>query len=240
MRAGLRVFLVWLAVLASGAGQNAPLTGGGLAGLELPPAPESRVLDVAGLLDRHPGHHEVFSQRLKLLEERHDLPAYLVIYSSLVVGDLSRRPRELYEAWIGEGHDGVVVVCEVDTRRLEIAFPLGGERELLEDEDFTTRLPDHLLIPVTSALKTELSGEERPLEFLDQLTATLVLELDEILREAEEADNRASTWQYVVITLAIGGMIGVLGYYGHCFANRAESRSREQFYFPRRNWVSTM
>lgn len=180
-------------------------------------------------MDLYSEQAAIISARLKKLEAEHDLPIYLVIRSSLVTGDVAERARELYDAWIGARYEGVVLVCEIDSRQLEIAFPLERDSSFSPDEAVMTRFPDHRLVPLIRAVNVETRGVMDKMEFLDRLTATLVRELDILLFVEEE---RSDTGRFIGVTLVLGTLIGLLGYLGHRFVSRAEIRSHEQFYFP--------
>jgi hypothetical protein len=222
----------WCAFLADGFGQRSQFLGGSVPVYATPPAPASRILDEAGVLDLYSEQAAIISARLKKLEAQHGLPTYLVIYSSLVTRDVADRPRELYDAWIGARHEGVVLVCEIDSRQLEIAFPLDRESSFSPEEAVMTRFPDHRLVPLIRAINLEVKetrGVKDKVEFLDRLTATLVQELDVLLFVEEEMSD---TGLFIGVTLILGTLIGLLGYFGHRFVTRAEIKSHEQFYFP--------
>lgn len=210
-------------------GQSSVPLGSNLPGESIPTAPQSRILDQAGLLDADPEKKAEISERLQAIYQKHDLPVYLVLHSSLVAGDIGSYPRNLYEAWIGEENDGAVAVIEVDSRAVEMAFPLNAENNPHERRLEMTRLPEHLLTPLFAAVRMETKEVDDRITYVDRFSEVFTRELDLVL----VGDGRSSgAGQFVLVTLLVGLVIGLSGYLCHRYTQRAEAELREQYFLP--------
>ncbi|MDA0768132.1 MAG: hypothetical protein O3A92_15085, partial [Verrucomicrobia bacterium] len=186
--------LVWMAGMGLG----------GVGGEELPAAPAGHVLDEAGLFDRHPEELAVISGRLLALQEEHELPVYLAIYGGLMHTGIGKQTRQLYDAWIGKGSEGVVVVWDSDSDRLEFGLPTMGYYDLGGESPAVARLPEHRLRPIMVELRTEMAERESKQEAVDRLSVVLATRLDWLLEDT--APRRGiSPGKVAAATLVLGG-----------------------------------
>jgi hypothetical protein len=221
---------VWMAACEAAPAQLPRGFGGGAVGL--PEAPESHVLDAAGLFKRDQEKLTELSRGLLELEQRHDLQVFVAIYGGILSGGVTNRAQELYDAWIGGGKDGIVVVCDTDTRALDIGLPQASFSGVVEDGGPTTRLPDYRMIPIMRRLQAELSGEQDQVEYLDQMVTLLVVELDRVMSAKPAGLAARSTWQFILLVITIGLLLAGLGLVGQRYLRRADQKARERYYLP--------
>lgn len=221
---GLFAVAVWCLVLGMG-------FGGRLVAEGLPAKPVTHVLDEAGLFDRHPKRLELISGRLLELQENHDLPVYLVLYGGLLDANLADQARELHRAWIGDRLDGIVVVWDGDMRQLEFGLPMTAHLDLEEQNGPMTRMPDHRLDPVLKEVRSSVEGLDDKRELVERLSVVLVARLDWMLRDLQPRRG-ITAGEVAVATLALGGILGLLGLVAAKFLRQSEIETRRQCYFP--------
>ncbi|NNM29375.1 MAG: hypothetical protein HKO57_07635 [Akkermansiaceae bacterium] len=220
--------------VATGAVQGQLRSGleGGPDPADLPPAPDSHVFDSAELFKRDPDTFRQISERLTGLREKHGLPVYLAVYGGILTGGVSDRAEALYATWVGKGNDGVVVVCDTDTRSLDMGLPPASHHGISVDEDRLTRLPDYKMIPIMRKMQVELNGEEDQVLYLDRMTEILAEDLDALLSARREGLRDVSTWKFILAVLVVGAVLAGLGVLGHRFISNADLRARQRFYLP--------
>ena len=155
-------------------------------GAELPLPPSGRVLDEAGLFDRKPRKLEVISQRLNGFVEEHGLPVYLVIYGGLIGEQIDQRSRQLHEAWIGRGQDGLIVVWDSDTGELEFGLPRATYYDAGLRDGEVTRLPDQRVRPVLDEVRAQVEGIAGKTEYAERVSEVLVAQLDGMFRQGKQ------------------------------------------------------
>ena len=193
---------------------------------EVPEAPASRIHDVVSLFDRD---HEAFdriSLRLREIQGRHGIPVYLAVYSSLMFQDAASHGRFLFNRWVGEGEDGVLILYEVDFRKAYLVVPMdelgmGGAAS-------ETRLPEYDLAPIVRELDALAPEGADRIAFLDRYTSVLGERLDELL--AEEAG--ASPLKFAVLILAIGAALGGVGFFLRSTLRDSAEKPQERNRFP--------
>lgn len=200
-------------------------------GGEIPPAPEGRVLDEARLFAREPERLAEVSWRLETLVQEHRMPVYLAIYGALIDGRIDQRSRQLHEAWIGEGQDGVVVVWDSDTGDLEFGLPRATYYDAGLEPGWTTRLPDQRLRPVLDEVRAGVEGVADKKDFVERLTEVLASRLDQMLEQGGERRG-GSTGTVIAGTVVAGGLLSLLGLWAGRFKKRVEEAPRRKCYFP--------
>ena len=205
--------------------------GGRLVAEDLPAKPVTHVLDESGLFDRHPERLELISGRLLGLQESHDLPVYLVIYGGLLDASLADQARDLHGAWIGDHLDGIVVVWDGDLRQLEFGLPMTAHLDMEEQDGPMTRMPSHRLLPILKGVRSGVEGLDDKREYVERLSVVLVARLDWMLRDLQPRQG-ISAGEVAVATLALGGILGLLGLVAAKFLRQSEIETRRQCYFP--------
>ena len=200
--------------------------------VDLPMQPPSHVLDVAGLFDRHPEELAEISGMLKSLKEKHGVPVYLAVYAGLLRGGVTEQSKLLFDTWVGEGKDGLVVVCDTDSKKLDVGMPLANFAELENGEMLLSRLPDSEVIPILLELEEKLAGRENRVEYLTDMTEHLTARLDGVLSVERKTGPDAEAWKIAGITLLAVGVLGMLGWLASRMMRGADGKAREQFFFP--------
>lgn len=225
--------LRWLSLLVGCLG----LLLGGWAGAatidptRIPPPPATHVLDVAGLFEREPERLEEISGRLLELQERHELPVYLVIYPGLIHTSIEDQARALFKAWIPTGEEGIVVTCDTDTQRIEFGLPDPGMLDGQQGEGRVPRLPDYRLLPVLDQVLVDLEGTDDQADYIDRLSLVLFVRLSWMLRDGQTRGT-FSAWKVAGGTVAVCLILGTIGLIGARFVKKTELKAKEQFFFP--------
>jgi len=227
---GCLLACLWLGGVLSCPGQLTDSLG--RLNVELPKPPPSHVLDVAGLFDRHPEELAEISGMLKSLEAKHGVPVYLAVYAGLLRGGVREQSKVLFDTWIGDGGDGLVVVCDTDSRKLDVGMPLASFQELENGEVIVSRLPDEEVIPILLELKEKLAGREDGVDYLVELTAHLTTRLDGMLSVERSTGPDKAAWIIVGITLLAVGVLGLLGWVASRWMRGSDVKAAEQFFFP--------
>lgn len=200
--------------------------------IEVPVPPPSHVLDEAGIFRREAERLQGISERLLRLKRDHGFSVYLAVYPGLLRNTIWEQARALVDGWVGAGNDGLVLVFDIDTRLLEVALPRVTSQEPGGNDLLMPRISEDDVKAILEELKSKrLLGSDRR-EGLDRLTEILVQRLDALLTEEPRKAETASTVKFVVIVLAVGLVLGVLGMGVHRAMSASEARAREQFYFP--------
>ncbi len=158
--------------------------GARMAGDDLPPAPQSHVLDDAELFREQPEKLATIKAKLAAMEGKYAYPVYLAVYYSVYDGDLQGRAEALRKAWIGEKARGMVIVYQLDPvvsgDNPSIAYYHGSE--LQSDLSGSEKLQlisgnevDAMLARVLAEVKADDSED---IAFLDGLVAGLEGEID--------------------------------------------------------------
>ncbi len=200
--------------------------------VDLPMPPPSHVLDVAGLFDRHPEKLREISGMLRDLEAKHGVPVYLAVYGGLLRGGVTDQAKVLFDTWIDEGEDGMIVVCDTDTQQLDVGLPVASFRRMEDDAAMMSRLPDVEVIPILFELKEKLAGREDRVDYLVEMTEHLTMRLDEVLSVRRGGGLDRDSWMIAGITLLVGGGLALLGWLASRRLQGAEEKAREQFFFP--------
>lgn len=198
---------------------------------EYPPVPMGHVLDESGLFDRHPERLVEISTRLMELEEKHEMPVYIAIYGGLLQSRIKQQTQGLHGAWVGDDEDGVVVVWDSDTRRLEFGLPVAAYYDLGGEDGPATRLPDKRMRPVLNEVMDEVEAVENKLEYVERLSTVLVARLDYMLAEDRKPEG-VSTMRVVVATVFLGGILAGMGLCAGRLVRGVEEKPRRQCYFP--------
>ncbi len=204
----------------------------GLLSVDLPKPPPTHVLDVAGLFDRHPEELKKISGQLKSLKKKHGVPVYLAVYSGLLRGGVREQSKLLFDTWIGEGRDGLVVVCDTDSQKLDVGMPLANFAALENGEVMVSRLPDAEVVPILLELKEKLAGRKDRVDYLMEMTEHLTTRLDGILSVERKTGPDAEAWKIAGITLLAVGVLTLLGWLASRMMRGADVKAREQFFFP--------
>ena len=135
----LRAVMTMIALLtAEGLAANSLAAGG----LNMPLPPPSHVLDAGQVFTRHPEKLEEISKSLKALEEQHGVPVYLAVYSGLIRTSVARQSKDLFDLWVGDDKDGIVVVCDTDHSRIDLGLPKASYYPMGDERAKSTRLPE--------------------------------------------------------------------------------------------------
>ena len=226
----LCVAVVWLLGLMPSHGQLTDSLG--RLNVDLPKPPPSHVLDVAGLFDRHPEEFAEVSGMLKALERKHGVPVYLAVYAGLLRGGVTEQSKLLFDTWVGEGQDGLVVVCDMDSKTLDVGMPLAIFAENENGEIMVTRLPDTEVIPIFLELREKLAGRTDRVQYLVEMTEHLTTRLDGVLSVERKTGPDAGAWMIAGVTLLAVAVLTLIGWLASRMMSGADVKAREQFYFP--------
>lgn len=200
--------------------------------VDLPMPPPSHVLDVGGLFDRYPEQLAEISKMLRELEDRHEVPVYLVVYAGLLRGGVTERATEFFDTWIGVDRDGLVVVCDADAGKLDLGLPMASPKSGEEGGVLVSRLTDAEIIPISMELQKMLEGREDPQDYLVEMTRHLTTRLDGVLSVPRSDGLDRETWMIGGLTLLVTGVVLMVGWFTSRRLQGAEERAREQFFFP--------
>lgn len=200
--------------------------------LEMPMPPPSHVLDAGEVFARHQEKLEEISTALMQLEKKHGVPVYLVVYSGLLRTSVGGQAKDLFDLWIGDDKDGIVVVCNTDDARVALGRPRANTPSRDDEQPWMTRLPESRLVPIVRELKREIDGGADPVNFVSQVAEILTTRLDELLSVEQKGWRDGSAWKVGVATVGVGVLLGALGFWMSRSMKHAEERAREQFYFP--------
>ncbi|GEM_PF-1261685 len=223
--------ICWTGVILGG---MAPLLaqGAGDGGAAHPPPPANRILDDAELFKRAPERLTAISERLVAFEKEHGIPIYLVVYAGVIRGNVTQRAQELYEAWVGAGRDGIVIVCDTDTREVDLGLPGQQPEDLEGGRKSVTRLPAYRMVPVLAALRMELDGVRKRVDYLDGMTRILTERLGAVLDESGTERQLWSNYTLAAVLVGAGAMVVLLGLWANRRLRAMETKEREKFYFP--------
>lgn len=221
--------LAWLLGTTAGPGQ---LTGSFSGDADRPKPPPSHVLDVAGLFDRHPDELAIISGMLKSLEEEHGMGVYLTVHAGLLQGGVEGQARRLFDTWVGEGTDGLVLVYDMDSRELDVGRPLAALTRMESGEVLVSRLPEAELMPILLELRAKVADREDQAASLVEMTGHLATRLGALLSLERKTGPDAGAWKIAWITLSAGGILALLGWLLNRVVRGADVRAREQFHFP--------
>ena len=193
---------------------------------EAPPAPATRIHDVVSLFSRD---HEAFDQisvRLRDFESRHGIPVFLAVYSPLMFDDAGSQGRFLFDRWIGDGADGVVILFNIESGKAVVTLPMAGVGAAGPE----SRLPEFHLSAIVRELDTMEAGRGDKIAFLDSYTTTLVNRLDVLLKK--EGESASAPWQFAILVLALGCVVAGVGFFVRKVIREATRGSRQQHRFP--------
>lgn len=200
--------------------------------LEIPIGPPSRVLDAGEVFHRYPEKLKEISASLKQIEKTHGIPIYLVVYSGLIRTSVTRQAKDLFALWVGPDRDGIVVVCDTDEARVELGLPGASYRSMDDERAHISRLPDSHIVPIVRELKRTVDETAAPADYIPQMVDILTTRLDAVLTVEPRGWKEKATWKIGLVTIGLGALVGVVGFWVSRFLKQAEEKAREQFLFP--------
>lgn len=217
-------------LLLAGEGRAVDTLAGG--GLEMPLPPPSHVLDAGDVFARDPEKLAEISTRLKELEKKHGVPVYLAVYSGLIRTSVARQSKDLFDLWVGEGKDGIVMVCDTDDSRIDLGLPKASHFAMDDERSRMTRLPESRIVPIVRELKRDVDRSADPVDYLPEMTVILTTRLDEMLSVKPTSWRDGSAWKVGMVTIAVGIFLAVLGFWVSRFLKQSDQKERESFHFP--------
>ena len=225
----LRAVVAMLALLAAeGLAANSLAAGG----LNMPLPPPSHVLDAGQVFVRHPEKLEEISKSLKALEKKHGVPVYLAVYSGLIRTSVARQSKDLFDLWVGDSQDGIVVVCDTDHSRIDLGLPKASYYPTGDERAKSTRLPESRVVPIVRELKRDVDGSADPVDYLSHAVEILTMRLDELLSVEPQSWRDGSAWKVGVVTVVSCILLAILGFWASRFLRKADEKARESFHFP--------
>lgn len=131
--------------------------------IELSP-PHNYVMDYAKVFEAHPAVLAKVVASLTRMREEFGYPVYLALYENIPDASLRERADELYEEWIGQSGDGLVVVQQLDPvvygDNPAMAFRRGDGMDV-QLEDTAALIPERDILAILSRIKSEFEDKAR-------------------------------------------------------------------------------
>ncbi len=189
---------------------------------DLPPPPESMVLDRGDLLSRHPEVFERISAKLHALDRETGFRVYFHVQSGLVTDDASTTADRVHEAWL-DGGEGLIVVFVTDSGELAFSRPFLSNPEKLE------RLSTLGYISAVGQVMERLDRTLPEVERVEQMVGFLTSTLRELL--AADAPEPRGQRLKVALLLVGGGALLALGWALAAWFNKRGPATGEYFWF---------
>lgn len=246
IRSVKRIFLLVMVSLAFGPAMNI-YAQGVLDGSKVAPgAPQSHVLDEAGLFREQPAQLAEIQNRLCALESDHGYPVYLTICYNVFDGDLQSRADRLHEAWIGEAGHGMVIVYQLDPvisgSNPAVSYYKGSELDANTDggaDRYTLAGARPDAMPgqdvealLARVLKFAENKKDDPRAFLETVTLALDREVRQYLAIEPPKWSDANNLKLMAIFLSVIGGLVLAGFLLWKLMSRADARSGKTHYFP--------
>ncbi len=187
--------------------------------VNLPPAPENRVLDTARVFTFEP---EIFGRLSEALHEafaRNEIEVFIAAYSFLLDEPIESRASRLEEHWVTR------------PKGLVIAYVRGSDQvTYAASPEFESYLPKSDLDELFLAAATGVRELENPAERIAVATELFLQSIDERLHSVEEIRSvlRRDTILLAAIALALAAIVIRIGFRLFSF----DRRPRETRHFP--------
>ncbi len=212
----------------------------------IPGAPQSHVLDDAGLFREQPARLAEIEHRLRALERDHGYPVYLTIHYNVFDSDLQSRADRLYEAWIGGARRGMVIVYQLDPvvsgSNPAVSYYQGSELDAnsgVGADGYTAAGAPSGIMPgrdvealLARAYRAAADRKEDPKAFLDMVTLVLDREVRQYLAVAPPKWSDANNLKLMAVFLSVIAGLVLAGFLLWKLMSRADAKSRKTHYFP--------
>ncbi len=192
----LAVWLCWSVLISLTCGQALPEQG--------QKVPQFGIQDDHGFFNRDSGAFKRISDQLGKLARDHGYKIYLVVEPVLIASSPAEIAADLRRTWLPESN-GLVVVFESDTRRLEIGRDLLGTPVETENSN---RVPSHETSAILSHAMEAVDPKLAPEAYVEGLMAKLVEGFDAYFTRRTTPPPAERS---VKIGLLIAGTLALLG-----------------------------
>lgn len=192
-------------------------------------APESGVLDRAGLGNRSPGLIEKLKADSQQLKEDHGIHFYVVIESVMVSGNPQNIASRYRRNWVPNG-DGVVVVFETDTRGIGVGQGLEQEADPMKAPKGQVPSYETAQILRKAAESVDRSSPEKMVE---SFTTSVVDGYNDYFRRKNAPISREGSLKVGMIIIGVAAALALVGLMAALLVRRSDNKGGGRcFYLP--------
>lgn len=200
------------------------------------PKPKRHIVDDGRLFFTEPGRLAAMEARLVALEEKHQFPVYVCIYSALIGSTVPERVQALQDQWVGNDSPGWVAVLETDNRVValgihpvkEVTFDGGSALPTPGPLDLTGFEQNSLRAQIVQATQ----GVDDPTRQAEITVNLLAGGIDKILNARAAPPARNTRMRIAAVTVGLVAATALVGLLAVAWLRRSDARERQRFVFP--------
>lgn len=226
--------LALLLLPATLAAQGFGLSAAGSGAEAVPPPPASHVLDAGGVFRRSPEEEQRISQRLRELERNQGVRIYVVAYAGLLGATVQEQAIRFQEAWLPDG-DGFVIVCDTDSRQLEIGYPATVNVPAPGQPGNSSASPGIQRYQIALALENlgdGLNMESDPAIYLEGLADRIAAHFEATAAAPEDPAQKTAETRFVLFVVAAVIAAALAGLLISRLTKRSDASSARRHYLP--------